>query len=74
MSDEQRSTAYDRLTPQRKQLVDAILANLESALKSRRRKPSDSLKYRRKNPTYLYRRVKLRQAQRRRSLRQELSI
>ena len=29
MSDEQRSTAYDRLTPQRKQLVDAILANLE---------------------------------------------
>ena len=29
MSDEQRSTAYDRLTPQRKQFVDAILANLE---------------------------------------------
>ena len=29
MSDEQRSIVYDRLTPQRKQLVDAILANLE---------------------------------------------
>lgn len=29
MSDEQKNTAYDRLTPQRKQLVDAVLANLE---------------------------------------------
>ena len=29
MSDEQKNTAYDRLTPQRKQLVDAVLSNLE---------------------------------------------
>ena len=29
MSDEQKNTAYDRLTPQRKQLVDAVLKNLE---------------------------------------------
>ena len=29
MSDEQKNTAYDRLTPQRKLLVDAVLKNLE---------------------------------------------
>ena len=32
MSDEQKSTAYDRLTPQRKQLVDAVLKNLENGV------------------------------------------
>ena len=29
MSDEQKNAAYDRLTPQRKQLADAVLSNLE---------------------------------------------
>ena len=29
MSDEQKNTAYDRLTPQRKLLVDAVLSNLD---------------------------------------------
>jgi len=32
LSDEQKSTAYDRLTPQRKQLVDAVLKNLENGV------------------------------------------
>ena len=32
MSDEQKSTAYDRLTPQRKQLVDAVLKHLENGV------------------------------------------
>lgn len=32
MSDEQKSTAYDRLTLQRKQLVDAVLKNLENGV------------------------------------------
>ena len=30
MSDNEKKSAYDKLTPERKQLVDAIMANLEN--------------------------------------------
>ena len=32
MSDELKTSAYDKLTPQRKQLVDAVLKNLENGV------------------------------------------